>query len=274
MSKNAKGADNQQGSPLFGIAEHDPSETTRQIPHITKELACLLGLLFTDGCVSRKGKSSWRIYFSNKPQALVDLFQDCIQKIFNLEADRVRLGKTKDGLIRAIVDSKEIGDYLVSRFGTFRSLKYSDEELPDTRLPVLELKQSGCASEFLRSAFSCDGGVSLYPAYRAGKQGGTTWLIRSVYLACAHNKLRADYMELLEHLGIFAREVSKDGKIKIERKEDIVRFNKTIGFVERTQITHTSQYWGTCEKQYLLDLLIKSYGNPSSVYNLPQFTVR
>ena len=105
MRNNATGAGNQQGSL------RDPSETTRRIPQINKELAQLLGFLFTDGCVSPKGVKSWRIYFSSKSESLVNLFRDCMVKVFNLDQARVRLGYTSDGFHKAIVDSKEIGNF-------------------------------------------------------------------------------------------------------------------------------------------------------------------
>src|SRR5688572_30508737 len=92
------------------------SETTRQIPHLTKELAILLALLYTDGCVSPKGKHSWRIYFACTSEYLITLFRKCMLSSFELATSRVRIGYTVDGLTKAVVDSKEIGHELVSTF--------------------------------------------------------------------------------------------------------------------------------------------------------------
>ncbi len=161
MSENVIGADNQQGRLRLNVGE--PSETIRQTFRMNKELAILLGLLFTDGCISPKGKS-WRIYFSNKSQTLIDLFRDCIIKVFNLNEGRVLIGKTSNGFLKAVVNSKEIGNYLISRFGTFRTLMSDDGKETAAELPVDELLDNGCAQEFLRAAFSCDGGLSFYPA--------------------------------------------------------------------------------------------------------------
>lgn len=268
MSKNASSADNQQGSLK------DPSETIRRIPQMGKELAWLLGILFTDGCVSPKGVRSWRIYFVNKSKVLIELFQDCLVKIFNLDINRVRVSETSNGFLKAVVDSKEIGDFLTRTFGSFRSLKFKNGKLPNVRLPILELLEIGYLADFLKVAFSCDGGVSFYPAYRIGSRGKTKWLIRTVFLSCAHPRLRSDYIFLLRVLDIKARNVSRDNKIKIETEKDIRKFHKLIGFVKGVKITNHSKFWRGYEKQDVLELMVSSYHNPSKIYNLPKFHLR
>lgn len=241
------------------------------ISPMNRNVAMLLGLLYTDGCVSPKGVRSWRVYFSNKSHILVYLFRDCMKEVFGLPNARVRIDITRDGLLRAIVDSKEVGDVLTARYGTFRTLAWKDGSLPLAELPVAELKQSKNVGPFLQAAFSCDGGVHLYPAYRNGLRRQTIWLIRTVYLACAHPALRKQYMELLASIGIHAREVAQDGKIKIETERDIKLFHRTVGFVPGAIVTHSSKFWDGYEKQALLDLLVRSYGNPSSIYAMTRF---
>ena len=248
----------------------DPSETTRRIPHMNRTTATLIGLLYTDGCLSPKGKSSWRFYFSNKSERLVAIFRDCMIQCFALPASRVRLGKTNDGLHRALVDSKEAGKEFTEKFGTFRTLRRNDEHT-SAHLPVKELLKHNVAPDFLRAAFSCDGGVNLYVARRKGTNGGTQWLIRGVYLACAHPQLRKEYCQLLRALGISARNVAGDGKVKIETEKDIRVFQKKVGFIDGVHITHTSKFWPNIEKQELLERLIESYKVPASVYSLQQF---
>lgn len=189
---------------------------------------------------------------------------------FALPPSRVRLGKTNDGLYRALVDSKDAGDTFTKRFGTFRTLRRNGEHT-NAHLPTQELLQHNVAVDFLRAAFSCDGGVNLYVARRKGTNGGTKWLIRGVYLACAHPQLRKEYVELLRALGITARNVAGDGKVKIETEKDIRTFHRKIGFIEGVQITHTSKFWPSFEKQALLNRLIESYEVPASVYSLQQF---
>lgn len=247
------------------------SETTRRIPQLNRELAILLGLLFTDGCVSPKPPNSWRIYFAVTSEKLVDVFRNCMISAFALPQSRIRIGHTKDGLQRAVVNSKEIGNYLITTFGTFRTLKFSDGTLPKAQLPVPLLHRSGYAAEFLQAAYSCDGGISLYPAYRSGSKGGTQWLIRTIFLACAHPRLRADYLDLLALVGIKARDVPDDEKIKIEREHDIRLFAEKVGFIPGVSVTGNSKFWKGHEKNAVLNLTIKSYGNPSAIYRLSKF---
>ena len=274
MGKKASSPDNQQGSKQIKRYLLCPSETTRQIPQMSRELAILLGILFTDGCISPKRVNSWRIYFVNKSKILIGLFQNCMSKVFDLDVRRVRIGKTSDNFIKAIVNSKQIGNYLVNRFGTFRTLRFKNGKLPKVRLPVSQLLKSGYLVDFLRVVFSCDGGLSFYPAYRAGAAGGTKWLIRTVFLSCKHPKLRTDYTNLLKALGIEARNVPGDGKIKIETERNIKKFYELVGFVKGVEITNQSKFWRGYEKQHVLKLMVSSYGNPSKIYNLPKFHLR
>ncbi len=259
-------ADNQQGRPFV---RKEPSETIRQIPQ-QQALAISLGILYTDGCVSPKGHS-WRIYFVNKSFHLIALFKDCISNVFRTESPNVRIGITTDGLYKAVVDSKTIGNKLVNRFGTFRTQKFQDGKYPDTKLPLQFLRTNKLIVPFLQAAFSCDGGLCFYPAKRSGKNGGTTWLIRTIFLACAHPQLRSDYIQLLFDLGIRVREVSLDGKIKIETKIDIFRFAKLVRFVSGVCVTAHSKYWNGYEKNQVLDLMISSYSDPPKFYQLSNF---
>jgi len=238
---------------------------------ISKNFASLLAILFTDGSVSPKKKNSWRIYFLNSSEKLIQVFRDCIVDVFELDKERVRMSKSKNGFYVVVVNSKEIGSYLVSRFGTFRTLRYKNGELPEARLPVDQLIASNVVREFLKVAFSCDGGLCFYPAYREGARGGTRWLIRTVFLACHHTQLREDYMSLLQFLGIQARNVIADGKIKIEDEKNIRKFQEFIGFVDGVRVTKHSKFWREYKKQNLLDLMIISYENPSRIYNLSKF---
>lgn len=240
---------------------------------MNKATATLIGLIFTDGCLSPKGVNSWRFYFSNKSQRLVSIFKDSMMQEFALPEDRIRMDMTSDGLYRAIVDSKEAGTLLTSKFGTFRTLKYKNGKLPETKLPIEELVQHKVVPEFLRAAFSCDGGVSLYVARRKAKTKDAVWLIRGVYLACAHPKLRKEYIILLKSLGITACDAG-DGKVKIRDKENIEKFHQLVGFIDGVHITHTSRFWPNIEKQKLLEKMVDSYHDPKATYLLQQFALR
>ena len=232
--------------------------------------ATLIGMLYTDGCLSPKYKNSWRFYFSNKSERLVAIFRDCMMQVFGLPSSRVLIGKTNDGLYRAIVNSKEIGNAVTQRFGTFRTLRYKSGQFPKARLPVEELLQYNVAKDFLRAAFSCDGGVSLYVAH--DKNDRTRALIRGVYLACVHPVLRAQYCELLAALDIKSRNIAGDGRIKIYTQEDVRIFHRKVGFLGGVHVTHTSRFWPSIEKQKLLEKVVQSYDEPpSNIYSLPLF---
>ncbi|MBI2573816.1 MAG: hypothetical protein HYV78_00240 [Candidatus Wildermuthbacteria bacterium] len=272
MSDNVSGADNQQGS--LRLLADDPSETTCRIPQMNRELAILLALLFTDGCVSPKRKQSWRIYFSNMSPTLVELFRSCMLRVFYLNPLRIRIRKNSSEMVIGVVDSKEIGNYLIEKFGTFRTLRFKNGKFPATKLPIEELVKSKYTPDFLKVAFSCDGGLCFYPARRKGARGGTIWLIRTVFLTCIHPQLRRDYTKLLNFEGIKTREVARDGKIKIEREEDIRKFYEKVGFINGVEATKHSKFWKGQEKQKILEHMIFSYGNPSNTYNLPIFNLR
>lgn len=261
--------DNQQ--ERLRLISEESSETTCRMSQVNEELAVLLGILFTDGCVSHKGKKSWRLYFVNKSRILIDLYKKSIISRFDLQPARVREHLTKDGLIAVVVDSKEIGNYLVETFGTFRTLKYDDGTFPATRLPICQLISSNLVALFLRVAFSCDGGLRFYKARRKGNRGGTSWLIRTVFISCVHKELRNDYCKLLASLGIESNNSFKDGKVKIETEKNIRKFQEIVGFVPGVLVTRNSRYWEGVEKNEVLRLMIKSYENPKAILNLPKF---
>lgn len=197
-----------------------------------------------------------------------------MERIFQREAPNVRIRYRENGIIQAIVDSKRIGNFLTENFGTFRTLRWKDGIFPETSLPLSQLLESKYAADFLSAAFSCDGGVSLYPARRVGKRGGTQWLIRTVFLACMHPTLTQQYKKLLEHFYVKVREESKNGKLKIEKEEDIRQFRDLIGFIPCVKVTNHSKFWRGREKNEVLNLLINSYGQPSTVLSLSPFNKR
>jgi hypothetical protein len=238
---------------------------------MNKTTATLIGLIFTDGCLSPKGVNSWRFYFSNKSQRLVSIFKESMIDVLKLPAKRVRLDMTADGLYRAIVDSKEAGQLFTEKFGTFRTLRYANGELPKTHLPIQELIRHNVVKEFLQAAFSCDGGVSLYVGRSKKINGQPKWLVRGVYLACAHGPLRVEYITLLKSCGVIARDAG-DGKVKITNKENIEKFYQSVGFIDGVHITHTSRFWPNIEKQKLLERLVDSYRDPASIFSLQQFS--
>ena len=264
MTENASGADNQQERPITKQPLlWESSETTRQISQFDRSLATLLGLLYTDGCVSPKEKNSWRIYFCVSSLKLRDIFKKSILDVFAIPSNRVLLGKTKDGYYKAIVNSKEIGNFLVSNFGCFRTLKYENGSLPNVHLRASSAITVKCVPDFLRAAFTCDGGVSFYPV----RQGKRQWLNRCVFLACAHPLLRVDYCTLLDILGLSFKNDPKDGKIRITTRSQFEEFYEKIGFLKDVTATCHSSNWRNYPKNKILECLLDSYKNPSKYLN-------
>ncbi len=236
----------------------------------------LLGILYTDGCLSPKGKNSWRFYVSNTSWQVILAFKQCMINLFNLPEPRIRISiKQVNGkpFYKAVVDSKEIGQLVTDKYGTFRTLKYQSEIngslYPPARLPECIDTNKDTISHFLRIAFSCDGGVNLYLS-----KGRYLGLIRNVYLACQHPALIKQYDYLLKKLGINGKILWEDELLRIQGRENLEKFAKEVGFLEGVKVTQNSAYWQGSEKQTVLNLAIKSYGNPQLVFKLPQFRVK
>jgi hypothetical protein len=247
--------------------------------------ARLIGILLTDGCVSPKA-NSWRIIVSNNSSAVVDCFEECIQTCFGQTVRRSLRGKLHVG----ILDSKELGQLLIDRHGTFRTescranqgcpflrggrkpcsrcepIEFEQIQYPPAKLP--EFETGAEVSAFLQAAFSCDGGVNLYVARR----GQTKWLIRNVYLACKHPTLIHQYRNLLVRLEIENRVSIQDWRVLIQGYLPLLRFAERVGFLPGAIIGANSPFWCGRPKDQVLDLLLESYGNPRSIYDLPAFS--
>jgi hypothetical protein len=81
-----------------------------------EDYARLIGILFTDGCVSPKG-SSWRVIVSNNSRPIVDAFEETVYSCFGKSIRRFMRGE----LFVGILDSKEVGQFLIDQHGTFRT---------------------------------------------------------------------------------------------------------------------------------------------------------
>lgn len=240
---------------------------------MTYHEATLLGILYTDGCLSKKGKNCWRFYVSNTSWQIVEAFKESMVRLFDLPESRVRISQKQVNdkpFYKAVVDSSQIGWELVRKYGTFRTQEYSNPKngsiYPAARLTFLQEENLGLVARFLKLAFSCDGGVNLYVA-----RSKYPFLIRNVYLACKHPLLQLDYKRLLGRIGIQAKIIRSDRKIFIQGQKKLKKFAKEIGFLEGVKITQHSVYWQGWEKNKVLKLALASYGNPQRIFKLPQF---
>lgn len=246
--------------------------------------ARLIGILFTDGCVSPKG-NGWRVIVSNNSPAVIDVFEETVAACYGLSVRRTVRGQLHVG----VLDSQEVGQLLIERYGTLRTescrshqgcpylrggrkpcrqclpVSFDGTPYPPASLP--SFSSDGEATAFLQSAFSCDGSVNLYLARR----GQTSWLIRNVYLACKHPILIFQYASLLAQLGIEARVNQADWRVMIQGRNPIQRFADLVGFLPGAIIGANSPFWhGRCKSE-VLKLLLESYGCPQRVRDLPQF---
>lgn len=270
------GADNQQATPAFG--GESPQRLYAEYPEkkeIIYEEAILLGILYTDGCLSKKSKNCWRFYLSSTSFEIISTFKECMMKVFGLDNRRVRISqKIVNGrpFYKAVVDSAYCGGILTTKYGTFRTLAFKNEDgikiFPPTKLPITRLMKNGVLSQFLKAAFSCDGGVNLYAAK---SKIGYRFLIRNVYLACHHPRLQLDYQKLLSFLDIESKIIPNDKKILIQGRVDLQKFKEKVGFLDGVKITQHSAFWQGWEKNKVLDLALSSYGKAEMILNLPRF---
>lgn len=266
---NVQTAVNQQATPWN--TWESPQRLKARYPN---GIATLLGIMYTDGCLSRKSKYTWRFYLGNTSLDIIMAFRASMMNVFQLHANQVRIAwKLLDGkpYYRAIVNSGKCGDIFMEKYGTCRTLSYKDKGFgvlyPYARLPFSKQSNKEQIAEFLRAAFSCDGGVNLY-VYKDKKSKS---LRHNVFLACHHPKLQQDYCDLLKVLGIQPRLLLKDNKIRIEKREDLEKFHEEVHFLDGVNITRHSKYWEGWEKNTVLQMAIASYGNAKSIFQLPQF---
>jgi len=269
-------ADNQQATPE-SIGE-SPQRLYAEYPRksrITNEEALLLGILFTDGCVSKKSKNCWRFYLSNTSLEIIRTFRQSMIDVFGLDSRRVRISEKEVNnkpFYKAVVDSAYCGWLLTSKYGTFRTLAYRGRDgrkiYPPTKLPFTSNTKISVLSQFLKAAFSCDGGINLYVGR---SKTGYRFLIRNLYLSCDHPQLQIDYQKLLSFFEIGSKILPRDGKVLVRGKRNLQKFRRKVGFLEGVKITQKSTFWHNWEKNKVLDLALSSYGNAKKVLKLDKF---
>lgn len=263
-SENASCADNQQETHRqVGILRDYTSDI------MNEKLVALIAFLFTDGGISRHGVDSWRIFFANSSLSAIGMFKELLVDIFKIPPTRIQVKQRQGHHYFVRLTSKQIGGFLVERFGTFRTLKFDSGLFPQTSLPIKWLENTGTIPLFLRVAFSMDGGVKFYPMRSARK--GYEWLERGIDLACHHPVLRSQYCYLLEKLGIRPTNVEKDKVIKIRRRENLERFAEIVGFLDGVTVTRHSKFWIGKEKNEVMRLMLESYGQLISFLARPNF---
>jgi hypothetical protein len=231
-------------------------------------------MLVTDGGISPHQRTSWEIHFRNKSDKLNTLFRELIYSVFK----EYPTAKEKlDGTIIQRLRSKNIGNELLKLTNSYRTLacesnpscgKYRNSRVPclkcspqdydGVEYPTIEFpkdieKNKELAKKFLKVAYSCDGGVSLYEAHR----GNQSWLIRKVFIDSKHPFVRRYYQKLLEKLGFCTKTYAS--QIRIQEREMFKKISEEIGFVKGVRIGKDSKYWVNRTKNELLNILLHSY---------------
>jgi len=241
----------------------------------TKELAELSGMLLTDGgvtCVSGK----WRVHFTTTSDILEGRFKELVIKVLNRHPSKASThsGTQQNASINKIINE------LHELSPTFRTkpcnhfpicpklrgkhfqpcsicnpIKINNEMFPPAKIPEFIFNDKHGAIDFLRAAFTCDGSIILSVA----KSKNGFRLDRKVVLSCEHPQLKEQHAQFLVQLG-FKPKIRKDC-IVLGGKENIVKFQKEIGFIDGVRIIRNGR-WGGMEKSKLLKLCVKSFDMP------------
>lgn len=233
-----------------------------------EELVQLATFLLTDGGMT-KHKNSYRIYFTNKSNVVLQQFKLIVKELI----PNVHLGiNNYRGVTRIDLYSIELAELLFEFSNTFRTapcdsypicallrgkpklrpcsvcIKRHDEKnkpYPDATLPVVE--DEILQREMIRIIADTEGGTS----FLIRRKPNYILLQRSVRISCNHPTLREQIMELLFDLEILSRYNS--GNIIIEGHA-IKHFNEKIGFSKGVKLSR-GIYKGY-DKQSVLEVMI------------------
>ena len=219
-------------------------------PESSVDLGILVGILLTDGSISRKGRS-FSIELSGKSKELIRL-------LFGVE----KFLETRDSrypeIFRTILTNRNVAESLLKFSPTFRTKQFPDGKFPPAKLPefIFKLNQKE-KSAVLSAMFSCDGCISLWIVWN---KKWKVWEIKKwVKFACKHPRLRKQTFQLLKSLGYspVVREINDE--ILLAKKKDIIKFAREIRFVDGVKVTGDSRNWEGFRKNEVLDFAVKSY---------------
>ena len=211
-------------------------------------IARLIGLLLTDGGLSRISGKRWRIHFTSNSEHLTNEFEKLVRHLFNLSmAKEYRKGAWR---VQAWV-SRKVKEELLSYSQTYRTLSIEGKETEAT-IPSFIFSDKELATEFLKYAFTGDGTI----IFNIGKARYGFRFDRCVKLYSEHSRLRKQYFELLKKLG-YKPTMPKDA-VLLRRQENIIKFTNEIGFVERVKILGKG-LWAGISKAELLRFAANSY---------------
>ena len=224
----------------------------------------VLGILFTDGGLSRINKWQWIIHVSNNSRALLEEILFSIQNLWKIRWFKIQDFGSWHHLL--VLCTNKMVEELHSISPSFRKLPckafpphnhslvncnpvvINGVEFPPTRLPkfLFEVNKS-LKSVFLRFAFGGDGFASLTfrntPRFRADKQ---------IALVCHHPLLKEDFFRLISE---FVECSKLSDRIRIHISPENVRsFIENIGFPEC--VFSTSKLWNGLRRIDIAKLIL------------------
>lgn len=221
------------------------------------DLGILVGMLLTDGCLSKNG-NSYDIEFTNKSDELHRLFKQQMKKLFNVSNFTEISDSRFKEIRRTKIKNKQIGEALLDVVPTFRTKKFIDGSFPKSSLPKFFYEMSDeSLCKILQTIFSTDGSVSLWPVWNKRK---SVWEIKKlVKISCAHTAIRKQYFQLLKKLDFSPTLREINNEVVLFKKQDLIKFKKEIRFVNGVKITGDSRHWEGFEKNQILNLAIRSF---------------
>ncbi|WP_220375829.1 hypothetical protein [Pyrobaculum aerophilum] len=148
-------------------------------------------------------------------------------------------------------------DYVRCVEAVMPDILYKNDISRAVTLPSELFRDQDLAKWFLKVYASCDGGVSIM----RGKRGNTVFYVRRVFITAKNVHLRSQVRELFKTLQ-YSPQDDKDKHVYLSRKEDITKYAREIRFLENVKVTGNSKRFRGLDKNHLLDLVVKSYGNP------------
>ncbi len=221
------------------------------------DLGILIGLLLTDGGIS-KHQNSFQIEFTNKSQALHDIFKAELRKLFEITKFTEISHSDFKEIKRTKVRNKHAIEALFNIVPTFRTKQFTDGTFPQSKLPDFFFELPNVEIyKILQAMFSADGCVSLWIVRNKRKN---LWEIKKlVKISCKHPVIRQQLFQLLKKLDYSPTLRKSNDEVVLFRKQDIIKFRKEIGFVNGVKVTKDSKNWEGFEKNQILDLAIKTY---------------
>lgn len=224
-------------------------------PKPNVDLGILIGLLLTDGSVSFSSRS-WKIVFSSKSEVLLNVFRNKMQNLFDVKSFSENIDRFK--VKSLIVRNKDISNLLFKFTPTFRTKQFKDGSFPQPKIPdfIQELPKNEL-SEVIKVMFSADGSIVLGVKWNKFKR---SWVFtRRVQITTINPFLKNQLVKILKENFQMKPQVWPK-EIALERKEDILKFCKEIGFVKGLTISKKSKNWCGLEKNKILELAIRTFG--------------